>query len=210
MLGKYLMRQFARPSGWIAPWVGRSLNRGNRRLNRAAIEALDLKPGDRLIEVGFGGGGALAEISRTAKSVQLCGIDVSEPMIEQARLQFHSLIEADKMDVRQSAVDSIPWPDGTFDRALAVNTINYWKSPIGGLHEILRVLKPGGRVVVATRSKAALDKARLRSCGYAVFSDDEAEALMVSAGFREVRVVNFQDFPHGDAILIIGQKATAG
>mgnify|MGYP001045219544 CR=1 FL=1 len=56
--------QFAKPHGALAPLTAVALNIGNRRINRLTIEALELKPGESVLEVGFGGGEGLRRALR--------------------------------------------------------------------------------------------------------------------------------------------------
>ena len=65
MLRRFLARQFARPSGWIgrrliAPW----LDRISAPMARLALDMLEPGPGERVLDVGFGGGGLIAKLLR--------------------------------------------------------------------------------------------------------------------------------------------------
>jgi cyclopropane fatty-acyl-phospholipid synthase-like methyltransferase len=74
-LARFVVRQLARPSGLS----GRVMSLANASINSQALELLDLSPGDRVLEVGFGGGGALAKIIGRAGMV--AAIDPSEASV---------------------------------------------------------------------------------------------------------------------------------
>ena len=50
------------------------------------------------------------------------------------------------VDVRDGAAESLPWPDGTFDRALAQLVVHFMADPVGAIREMARVTRPGGVV----------------------------------------------------------------
>src|SRR5687767_6859692 len=88
MIGRLLARQFARPSGWlgrllIAPW----LDRISRWMNRLTLAQLEIRPGEAVLEVGFGGGGLLAALLASTDG-PVWGVDRSPDMVARARRRF--------------------------------------------------------------------------------------------------------------------------
>ena len=82
MIRRWIAHQFARPSGrlgkwFIAPW----LNRIGRRLNRLAFDLLAPKPGEALLEIGFGGGALLKRLD-AARPGKLVGVDWSRAAVD--------------------------------------------------------------------------------------------------------------------------------
>src|SRR5260370_15625672 len=159
-LDSYVAREIAAPSGGLAPVVARLLNAGNRPLNLAAIEALDLRPGMRVLDVGFGGGGSLRELSeRVGSGGAVAGLDVSPAMVDRGRTIFRRLIAAGGLALELGSVESMPWPDASFDGAISVNTIFYWPDAAAGLREMWRVLRPRGVFALGMRSSPAAARA---------------------------------------------------
>lgn len=56
------------------------------------------------------------------------------------------------MEIRQAPVSHLPFPEDKFDLVTAVETQYYWPSPVRDMQEILRVLKPGGKLIVIAES----------------------------------------------------------
>jgi ubiquinone/menaquinone biosynthesis C-methylase UbiE len=81
-------RRLAHPSGPAAGVVAAWLNTANTGINRRAVEALDLTPNDHVLDVGFGGGAALAGLLRRSPSRTVAGIEPSAAMIERAAKRF--------------------------------------------------------------------------------------------------------------------------
>ena len=180
----WLARQFARPRGLagrclIAPW----LNRISAGMTRLALDELEVGRADDVVEVGFGGGGLLALLLR-ATDGRLIGVDPSKAMVDRARRRFAG---EKRLELYLGSVDSMPLPDASVARACSVNNIYFWPDPATGMRELARVVRPGGRLAVAFEPPEELRKWPGHRFGFRLFDEDEVCALMVSAGFVDIR-----------------------
>jgi ubiquinone/menaquinone biosynthesis C-methylase UbiE len=127
-----------------------------RRLRETTVNLARLLPGERVLEIGCGTGSlCLAARARVGPLGEVCGIDPAPEMIEAARKKG-SRAGLDKM-FQVGRIESIPFPDGYFDVVLCsfmVFVIND-DTRRRGFSEVLRVLKPGGRVLVLDFSPPA-------------------------------------------------------
>jgi ubiquinone/menaquinone biosynthesis C-methylase UbiE len=201
-LGRYLMSQFARPHGLLAGVFAAVMNGGNKQVNLRSLEALEVEPGQRVLEVGFGGGATLEALIREKGCGYVGGLDASPEMVRAAERRFASWIAEGRMAVRQGTAESIPWGDAEFDRALSVNSLFYWPDPARGAREIRRVLRPGGTLVLGLRDKAALDKIGISSLGYWAPTEEEIKKLLAEAGFDRLSAQSHRDGARGDFIVI--------
>src|SRR5512134_3984540 len=119
-----LARQLARPHGLAGLLMRPTLNRLNARVNRTVLDLLALAPHHRLLDVGFGGGVLMKEALRRAPEGFVAGIEISEPMLKLARGRFRRDMLAGRVDVREGSASAIPYPDASFDRVTAVNTLH--------------------------------------------------------------------------------------
>lgn len=155
--------------------------------NTAAVELLDLQPTDQVVEVGFGHGATIALIAAKLARGYVAGVDISEAMLRQATRRNHAAIRRGLVEVRLAASEQLPYPEARFDKALSVHTLYFWHDPRHALAEVRRVLKPGGRLVLAWRH----DAEALRSFPRAVYRFHDAESvrrLLRSAGFADARI----------------------
>jgi SAM-dependent methyltransferase len=112
-----------------------------------AVDLLDVQAADTVLEVGFGPGAAIQLLSGSARHV--AGVDPSAEMLRQARKRNVEAIGDGRVDLRQGFADHLPFAAESFDKAMAINSMQVWPDASAGLLEIRRVLKPGGRAAPA-------------------------------------------------------------
>lgn len=182
---RHVHAQFRRPSGFWGPLVGwiMASRSSNRRRNAWAVSLLDVQRCDRVLEIGFGPGVAIQEISRIAVDGYVCGLDHSAQMLRQARRRNAAAIQAGRVDLRLGSVESLPVFAAPFDRVLAVNTMMFWDRPAGVLEQLRGLLRAGGRIAVAhqPRGPGATDAT-------AATRGEEIAAQLRRAGFSDVRL----------------------
>ena len=101
------------------------------------------------------------------------------------------------VELHQASVEALPFPDASFDNVLSVHTLYFWPDLLRPFAEVLRVLKPGGRVMVAYRSDPEAERsfpARI----YRFRREQEVEDALRSSGFSEIRTLRR---PSGDALV---------
>jgi arsenite methyltransferase len=183
---RFISRQLSRPSGVFARVMGRLMNRRNAKMNAFAIEQLELKHSDRVLEIGFGGGVALPILIRSAAFVG--GVDLSQEMVEWANVKFSGAVTAGRAGFREGSVDAIPFESASFEKACTVNSVYFWRSLDAGFREIHRVLVPGGRLVVGLLPKEWMDQLGHPADIFTARTCDEVAAALTSSGFKQVRI----------------------
>jgi SAM-dependent methyltransferase len=155
----------------------------NRQRNAWAVSLLDVRPDDRVLEIGFGPGLAIRELARLAGKGYVFGVDHSELMVRRARRLNAEALERGVVDLRLGSVESLPAFDEPFDKILAVNAMMFWGEPVARIQALRRLLRSGGLIAVAhqPRGPGASDET-------AMANGREIVAAMVQAGFSEVRV----------------------
>jgi SAM-dependent methyltransferase len=119
------------------------------RWPRWLFPRLRLSPGERVLEVGCGTGILWREnAERIPPGVSLTLSDLSAGMLAEARAQLSGL--APPPDFREADVQSLPFPNASFDAALSSHMLYHVPDRARALRELARVLRPGGRLFVAT------------------------------------------------------------
>ena len=106
----------------------------------AIADALELRPGMRLLDIGCGSGDFCA--LALARGAQVSGIDVAPAMVEIARER------AAGADLRVGAMEHLPWEDGAFDAVTGFNSLQFAADPVDALREWVRVVRPGGKLAI--------------------------------------------------------------
>jgi len=145
---RILLRMFGRPRGLLGRLGGVILARANRSFAQEIVGLLNVRAAERVLEVGFGPGVGIALLARAAPAGKIVGVDPSEEMVRQAAARNAAAIERGAVDLRQGTAESMPFEDGAFDTALAINSMQVWPDALAGLREIGRVLTGGGRVAL--------------------------------------------------------------
>jgi len=109
---------------------------------KRAIEAMAIRPGDAILEVGVGTGLSLPYYPTDCR---LTGIDISGPMLRHAGERSDALPDLD-VDLIQMSAERLLWPEATFDKVLLPYVISCVADPAKVLSEVHRVCRPGGRV----------------------------------------------------------------
>jgi ubiquinone/menaquinone biosynthesis C-methylase UbiE len=180
-----IYRQFAKPEGLpgrIVGWI--MATRGsNRRRNLWTVELLALKPTDRVLEIGFGPGLAIAAAARQVPQGKVVGVDHSALMCAQASARNAAFIQDGRVTLRQAGVEQLPEIGGPFDKAFSVNVFQFFEDRRAALAIVRRVMAPDGVFAVTYmprhRNAVPADADRFA----AALAED-----MAATGFRRVRI----------------------
>lgn len=155
----------------------------NRRRNAWAVSLLDVRPDDRVLEIGFGPGLAIRELARLATEGYVCGIDHSELMLRRAKKLNAEGLRRGVVDLRLGSVEDLPAFDQPFDKILAVNATRFWQEPVARLENLRRLLRSGGLIAVAHQPRGPGTSDETSEA-----KGREIESALAQAGFSELRL----------------------
>ena len=98
------------------------------------------RTGQRALDVGCGPGALTAQLVARLGSAAVAAIDPSDSFVAAVRARFPDI------DARAGAAEDLPFPDDSFDLALAQLVVHFMTDPVAGLAEMARVTRPGGLV----------------------------------------------------------------
>lgn len=137
-----------RPQGEAGAEMLSRMNRSHAEVTAWGIAFLELKPDDTVLDIGCGGGAALARMAETVTEGHLTGIDYSPVSVQSASAYNKDVIAAGRMDILEGSVEALPFADNSFDKIITVESFYFWPSPAENLRKVRRVLRPGGRFLI--------------------------------------------------------------
>jgi len=120
--------------------------------------------GGRILDVGVGTGLSLSDYSR---NVRICGVDISEPMLRKAQARVRALGLSNVETLAVMDAKHLAFGDGSFDAVVAQYVITAVPDPEATLDDFVRVLKPGGELILVNHIGAETGPRRLFELAFA-------------------------------------------
>ena len=134
---------------WAERGRGEEMERHHIRITEQTLKRMDLKPGERVLDLGCGAGWATRLMARAVESEektgQVIGLDVSDEMIRRARAASRDYDNV--MFIVGSALE-IPWEENFFNKVLSVESFYYYPDQDRALAELFRVVAPRGELYI--------------------------------------------------------------
>ncbi len=209
-LMRRVAKQWRKPTGWLGRFVAWGMNLSHSSIADWSLKHISIAKHWTILDVGCGGGGTIHKLARIAAEGQVYGLDFSEESITVSRITNKQWIEAGRVEIRHGAVSRLPFPEQMFDLVTAVNTHFYWPDLVADMREILRVLKAGGKILIAGAAYRggkyeARERNRANLLQVTYHTVDELAQLFSMAGYSNVQIV--EEYDRG-WICGIGEKPT--
>jgi SAM-dependent methyltransferase len=189
----YVLLQARKPTKWMGMLFLQAMNKGHSGLTDWGLAHVVIMNHFSILDVGCGGGETVRKLAMAATVGMVYGIDYAEGSVAASQARNRQLIKAGRVSIHKGSVSKLPFADNRFDLVTAVETQYYWPDLIEDMREILRVLKPGGRLIVIaeTYKGGKYDKIKwpvmwlLRSSHLSVNGHRE---LFLEAGYTDVEI----------------------
>lgn len=192
-LADYVARQLHRPNGFFGSrFIGKVMNRGNAHLEMTALTCAQVRQNEVVLEIGFGNGKMLEEICRSTTQGKVHGVDISDDLVKQVSNRLKAEVTSKKLELHLAEVSKLPLEDNSIDCVITCNTIYFWPKPLEDVKEILRVLKPNGRLICGYRTVDEMENFEFVQRNTDIFknrfTDSEVQKLLQDAGFKQVDI----------------------
>ena len=135
---------------WALAGEGEKMENHHLDITEKTLRLMDLRPGERVLDLGCGSGWATRLLSRLVGDGpegfgQVVGLDVSDEMVRQARASskdFENILYV------WGSAQQIPWEENFFDKVLSVESFYYYADQDRALSELFRVMAPHGRLFI--------------------------------------------------------------
>ena len=183
---KELAEHLRKPKGETGVNVGLQMNKGNKHICLNSYSVLNPKAGDVVLEIGMGNGFFIKDLMGKADNIRYTGVDFSKIMVQEASDINNEFLKQGKVQFFEASIENLPFESNSFDCITTTNTLYFWPQPEQNIKELLRVLKPNGKLLVAYRSKKFMDKIELSNYGFEKYERLGVENLFKNGGFNKV------------------------
>lgn len=189
----FVAYQVRKPSSVFGRVMTSTMNESHSRLTDWGLRHVAIEKQFTILDVGCGGGRTIRKYTAAASEGMICGVDYAAGSVAASRAENRDAIEKGRVEIQRASISQLPFPDTKFDLVSAIETIYYWPDPVKDLREILRVLKPGGRVIVICETYVGGRWGTVKGIAMKLlkaknFSSDEYRQLLTTAGYIEVQV----------------------
>ena len=161
---------------------------------RATLSRLQMRPEDRVLDIGCGTGELLSRIAAKYPAASLAGLDPVPEMLAVARKKLSASVE-----LRVGWANELPWPDASFDVVVSCNMFHYVTHPVAAIREMQRVLRPAGQILITDWCD---DYLACRICNlylrltsrahYKTYREKECRTLLHQAGHRDAEIERYK------------------
>ncbi|HEV7425572.1 MAG TPA: class I SAM-dependent methyltransferase [Thermoanaerobaculia bacterium] len=189
----YVLYQSRKPGRSIGRFFLWAMNRTHSRLTDWGLAHVAVENDFAILDVGCGGGRTIQKLASIAPAGKVCGIDYADGSVAASRSTNKRLIAAGRVQIEKASVSKLPFADNTFDLVSAVETQYYWPDLTNDMREILRVLRPGGTLIVIAESYRGgrydkLQRPVMKLLKSTNLSVDEHQQLFAAAGYTDIQI----------------------
>ena len=174
------------------------MNIEHKALTSWGLTYVDVAIDAVILDVGCGGGKTINRLAQLTPQGKIFGIDYSADMVKYSKEMNKALVKEGRVEILESSVEKLSFPDDFFDLVIAVETYYFWSSLPDAFREIKRVLKPNGKLLMVNevvkdgvfdvKHADMIKKAHLR-----LFTLEEIRYMLEAAGFADVQVFTKAD-----------------
>lgn len=189
---------FSGLGGLVAAPADRHRQRGDAEL---AVDLASLRPDDHLVDVGCGPGTAVRLAA--SRGATVVGVDPATVMLDVARWTTR---DRSRITWQVGSAEDLPLHDASADVVWALSTVHHWPDVRGGVAEVVRVLRPGGRFV-AIEHRAEPGATGHASHGWTEKQADTFAGLCRDGGLADA-AVSHHSGPKRPALAVVAHRPT--
>ncbi|MCG8391950.1 MAG: class I SAM-dependent methyltransferase [Pseudomonadales bacterium] len=183
MTPEQLAAQLRCPNGDDGQQVADNMNTHNQPIITATYEALALKGGESVLEIGPGTAGHLPALLARTADLDYTGLDLSADMVNAA-----TAIHAHLPGVRfvEGDLHQPPLPTGHYQAIVAINVVYFWNPLAPALQALLTLLRPGGQLCLGLRDHRSMSTLPVFQHGFLTYQGPDLQEALEQAGFEDV------------------------
>lgn len=144
-----LVENAGKPQGFWGKLMLKSMNKGHSKLTDWSLSHIEFQKNYKVLDVGCGGGNTVYKMCQKIGNGKVYGIDYSELCVRKSKKLNEKNLLCSKAKIKQASVSNLPFEDDSLDVVTAVETYYFWPDKVNDIKEIYRVLKIGGKIMLA-------------------------------------------------------------
>lgn len=169
------------------------MNRSHSNLTDWGLQHVEIEKNFTVLDIGCGGGRTIEKLAAIATEGKVYGVDYASGSVAASRSKNAAAVSAGRVNIQQGSVSRLPLPDRMFDLATAIETQYYWPDLPNDMREILRVLKPGGTLLVIAETyrggkNSGVTGPIMKLLGSSSLSAEDQRELFTKAGYADVQI----------------------
>jgi ubiquinone/menaquinone biosynthesis C-methylase UbiE len=205
--------QCQKPAGLLGRFVLWNMNSRHSKVTDWGLSHIAIDKRDTILDAGCGGGRTVNKLAAIASQGKVYGVDFSGASVAFARRINKQWIDANRVEIREASVSQLPFSADVFNVVTAVETHFWWPDLPSDMREVLRVLKPGGVLIIiaevykgANTVTAKLAEKYALLSGMKLLTANEHRALFTNAGYSDIQII---EEPRKGWICGMGKKPSA-
>jgi ubiquinone/menaquinone biosynthesis C-methylase UbiE len=199
--GRKLLDQCRKPAGWLGRFTLWTMNIRHSNVTDWGLKHVSIGKHDTILDVGCGGGRTVRKLADIATDGKVYGVDHSEESVAAARRTNQQGIGMGRVEIQQGSVSHLPFSADLFDLVTGVETHFFWPDLPGDMREVLRVLRPGGKLILIAEIYRGGKHERMHQLmekhtaltKMTLLSVQEHRDLFINAGYSDVEVIEGYD-----------------
>ena len=190
------INQCQKPTGWLGRFVLWNMNSRHSKVTDWGLSHISIEKHYTVLDVGCGGGRTVSKLAAVATHGKVYGIDYSKESVAVANRTNGRWIDMARVEIREGSVSQLPFSEDVFDLVTAVETHFWWPDLPADMREVLKVLKPGGKLMIiaevyrgAKTMTAKMAEKYLPLSGMTLLSVNEHRELFAKAGYSDVQII---------------------
>lgn len=176
---------FRMPKGKEGREILQEMNRHHADLTDWALRMVDDVDPEDILDIGCGGGMALAKMAVLFPESRLTGIDFSSESVLFSAQNNGEILNQGRLRLEEASVSSLPFENDSFDLVTAFETYFFWPDLTSDMAEAVRVLRPGGHLLVVSECYPHPDftecnEKNIALCGMKILENEEMVTLLES------------------------------
>jgi ubiquinone/menaquinone biosynthesis C-methylase UbiE len=194
-LKEKFINQCRKPKGLFGKWIAKGMNKGHSEMASWGVKYISLNPKDIILDIGCGGGMNVYNFALKIEGGKVYGIDYSDVSVKVSKKLNEKFIKTGKVKIKKASVSSLPFSENSIDLVTGFETYYFWPDLINDLKGILKVLRPGGSLLLVNEAfKCDDEKLRKRNEKWSklgkfpIHTPQEIEHFLLESGFSDVKI----------------------